>query len=44
MNKDYIKTDEKNHVEEPFLLQLQAMEKFTEDALYWDVMRLDKAQ
>ena len=44
MNKDYIKTDEKNHVEEPFLLQLQAMENFTEDALYWDVMRLDKAQ
>lgn len=44
MNKEYIKTDEKNQVEEPFLLQLQAMEKFTEEALYWDVMRLDKAQ
>jgi hypothetical protein len=27
MNKDYIKTDEKTHVEESFLLHLQAMEK-----------------
>ena len=30
MNKEYNKTDEKNHVEEPFLLQLQAMEKSTD--------------
>ncbi len=44
MSKDYIKVDEKNHVEEPFLLQLQAMEQFSDGLLYWDVMRLDKAQ
>jgi len=44
MAKEYIKTDEKNHVEEPFLLQLQAMEQFADGILYWDVMRLDKAQ
>jgi type I restriction enzyme, R subunit len=44
MVKEYIKTDERNHVEEPFLLQLQAMEKFADGTLYWDVMRLDKAQ
>lgn len=44
MAKDYIKTDEKNHVEEPFLNQLQAMEQFSDGALYWDVMRLDKSQ
>jgi len=44
MAKEYIKTDERNHVEEPFLLQLQAMEQFADGTLYWDVMRLDKAQ
>ena len=44
MAKEYIKTDEHNHVEEPFLLQLQAMEHFADGILYWDVMRLDKAQ
>lgn len=48
MSNSNIKTDEKNHVEEPFLLQLQAMENFDkqniEFPLYWDAMRLDKAQ
>ena len=44
MNKDFIKTDEKNHVEEPFLMQLQAMENFTQNAINWDIMRLDKTQ
>jgi len=42
--RDYLKTDEKNHVEEPFLLQLQSMENFSDGLLYWDVMRLDKSQ
>ena len=44
MANEYIKTDERNHVEEPFLLQLQAMEQFADGLLYWDVMCLDKAQ
>ena len=44
MANEYIKTDEHNNVEEPFLLQLQVMENFADGTLYWDVMRLDKAQ
>ena len=28
--QEYIRIDEKNHVEEPFLLQLQAMEQFND--------------
>lgn len=43
--KDHIKIDEKNHVEEPFLAQLEAMaaDKISPDAT-WQVIRLEKSQ
>lgn len=45
MNKEYIKIDEQNHVEEPFLKQLEAMavQGISPD-LTWQVVRLDRSQ
>lgn len=43
-NQEYIRINEKNTVEEPFLQQLAAMKRLSEDSLYWDIARLDKSQ
>ena len=36
---DHIRLDEKNHVEEPFLKQLESM-----PGIHWDVLRLEMGQ